>query len=68
MRIVARMLSQEQDGIPGYVAHPEGTESRPGILVAHHAHGVTADYKIDAHRLATLGFNVLVPSLFTTHA
>jgi len=30
----------------------------------HHAHGVTADYKIDAYRLATLGFNVLVPSLF----
>jgi carboxymethylenebutenolidase len=64
MRIVARMLSQEQDGIPGYVAHPEGADSRPGILMAHHAHGVTADYKIDAYRLATLGFNVFVPSLF----
>jgi dienelactone hydrolase len=23
----------------------------------HHAHGVTADYKIDAYRLAQLGFN-----------
>jgi carboxymethylenebutenolidase len=64
MTIVARMLTQEQDGIPGYVAHPEGGGSRPGILMAHHAHGVTADYKIDAYRLATLGFNVLAPSLF----
>jgi dienelactone hydrolase len=64
MRVVARMLNQEQDGIPGYVAHPEGAGLRPGILMAHHAHGVTADYKIDAYRLAGLGFNVLVPSLF----
>ncbi|OGK93007.1 MAG: hypothetical protein A2X50_01355 [Candidatus Rokubacteria bacterium GWF2_70_14] len=64
MTVVARMLTQEQDGIPGYMAHPEGTGRRPGILMAHHAHGVTADYKIDAYRLATLGFNVLAPSLF----
>ena len=61
---IARMLTQEEDGIPGYMAHPEGESRRPGILMAHHAHGVTADYKIDAYRLATLGFNVLVPSLF----
>jgi dienelactone hydrolase len=64
MTIVARMLTQEQDGIPGYMAHPEGPGARPGILMVHHAHGVTADYKIDAYRLATLGFNVLAPSLF----
>jgi dienelactone hydrolase len=64
MRVVARVLNQEQDGIPGYVAHPEGAGPRPGILMAHHAHGITADYKVDAYRLAVLGFNVLVPSLF----
>jgi len=61
---IARMLTQEDDGIPGYMAQPEGEGRRPGILMVHHAHGVTADYKIDAYRLATLGFNVLVPSLF----
>jgi carboxymethylenebutenolidase len=61
---IARMLTQEDDGIPGYMAQPEGPGTRPGILMVHHAHGVTADYKIDAYRLATLGFNVLVPSLF----
>lgn len=64
MTIVARMVTQEQDGIPGYMAHPDAPGARPGILMVHHAHGVTADYKIDAYRLATLGFNVLVPSLF----
>ena len=64
MSVVARMLTLEADGIPGYAAHPEGAGRRPGILMVHHAHGVTADYKIDAYRLAGLGFNVLVPSLF----
>ena len=29
MTIVARMLTQEKDGIPGYMAHPEGPGSRP---------------------------------------
>src|SRR5262249_40350160 len=62
--IVARMVTLEQDGIPGYVAHPEGPGKRPGVLMVHHAHGVTADYKIDAYRLAQLGYNVLVPNLF----
>ncbi|HUG37609.1 MAG TPA: dienelactone hydrolase family protein, partial [Candidatus Limnocylindrales bacterium] len=50
--------------IPGYIAHPNGPGRRPGVLMVHHAHGVTGDYKIDAYELAKLGFNVLVPSLF----
>ena len=62
--IAARMLTMEQDGIGGYMAQPEGAGPRPGVLMVHHAHGVTADYKIDAYRLAQLGFNVLAPSLF----
>ena len=62
--IAARMLTQEQDGIGGYMAQPEGAGPRPGVLMVHHAHGVTADYKIDAYRLAQLGFTVLAPSLF----
>ena len=64
MTIVARMLTLEEDGIPGYLAQPAGPGRRPGVLMVHHAHGVTADYKIDAYRLAGLGFNVFAPSLF----
>jgi dienelactone hydrolase len=64
MTVVARALTLEQDGIPGYGAWPEGGGGRPGVVMVHHAHGVTADYKIDAYRLAVLGFTVLVPSLF----
>jgi dienelactone hydrolase len=64
MTIDARVLTLEADGIPGYMARPDGPGPRPGVLMVHHAHGVTADYKIDAYRLAQLGFNVLAPSLF----
>ena len=64
MNIVARLVTQEADGIPGFMAHPEAPGQRPGILMVHHAHGVTADYKVDAYRLAQRGFNVLVPNLF----
>jgi dienelactone hydrolase len=64
MTITARMLTQEADGIGGYMAQLDGAGTRPGVMMVHHAHGVTADYKIDAYRLAQLGFNVLVPSLF----
>src|SRR2546422_10283817 len=64
MTITARMLTQDKDGIGGYLAPPDGAGARPGIMMVHPAHGVTADYKIDAYRLAGLGFNVFVPSLF----
>jgi dienelactone hydrolase len=64
MTIVARRLTQEGDGIPGYTAHPDSPAAGPGVLMVHHAHGITGDYKIDAYRLAQLGFTVLVPSLF----
>jgi len=57
MTVVARMLTLEADGIPGYAAYSEGAGPRPGIMMVHHAHGVTADYKVDAYRLAALGFN-----------
>jgi dienelactone hydrolase len=68
MNAVARRLTLEDDGIPGYAAYPEGAgpggAARPGVMLVHHAHGITGDYKIDAYRLAQLGYTVLVPSLF----
>src|SRR2546423_15178499 len=66
MTITARMLTQDTDGIGGYMAHPDGAGRRPRVLMAHPAHGVTAGYKIDAYPLAPLGFNVPPPSLFNT--
>lgn len=68
MTIVARRLTQEQDGIPGYAAHPEGTAARLGVLMAHHAHGITGDCKIDAYRLASGGWSSGMPSRTPTMA
>ena len=31
MTIVARRLTLEHDGLPGYMAHPDGAGRRPGI-------------------------------------
>ena len=31
MTIVARTLTQEQDGIGGYIAHPDGAGPRPDV-------------------------------------
>src|SRR4029450_8695745 len=64
MTIVARMLTQESDGIPGYMEHPADPAGRPGVLMVHHAHGVTGDHKIHAYRRAQLGFNALAPDFF----
>ena len=36
MTIVARRLTQEDDGIPGYMAHPDAPGHRPGVLMVHH--------------------------------
>jgi dienelactone hydrolase len=54
--IVARMLTQEQDGIPAYMAHPEGPGPRSGVLMVHPAHGVTADYKVDGRMIVGSSF------------
>ncbi|MBI3057429.1 MAG: dienelactone hydrolase family protein, partial [Betaproteobacteria bacterium] len=64
MSITLRKLTQEQDGIPGWIAHPDGHGRHPGVMMLHHAPGLTGDYKINASLLAGLGFTVLVPSLY----
>ena len=64
MNVVARMLTQEQDGIPGYMAQPEGPGQRPGILMVHHAHGSPPTTRSTPTASPCLGFNVLAPDLF----
>lgn len=60
-----RRLNVEQDGVPGWLAHPKDTDKRrPAVLVLHHAPGLTGDYKSNAALLAELGYVVMVPSLF----
>jgi carboxymethylenebutenolidase len=64
MSITSRRLSKEEDGIPGWIAYPNTRGRHPGVMMLHHAPGLTGDYKINASLLAQLGFTVLVPSVY----
>ena len=64
MSITLRKLTQEQDGIPGWIAHPNTRGRSPGVMMLHHEPGLTGDYKTNASLLAQLGFTVLVPSVY----
>lgn len=64
MRIAARQLSREQDGISGFLAYPAAAQRKPAVLVLHHANGVTADFKSTVVELANLGYAALVPNLY----
>ncbi|MBI2959308.1 MAG: dienelactone hydrolase family protein [Betaproteobacteria bacterium] len=63
MKIAARALSVEKDGIPGYIAHPERTEPGPALLIIHHRYGVSGHLKSVACDLAQFGYATLVPDL-----
>lgn len=64
MNYVWKRLTQEQDGIPAWLAHPAAPGRYPAILMLHHAPGLTGDYKAEAALLAKAGYTVLVPNLF----
>ncbi len=64
MRIAARQLNRDQDGVSGFLAYPATAARRPGVLVLHHANGVTADFKSTVVDLARLGYAALVPNLY----
>jgi dienelactone hydrolase len=64
MRIASKVLHRDQDGVSGFIAYPATAARRPGVLVLHHANGVTADLKTTAADLARLGYATLVPNLY----
>lgn len=64
MKISMRGLSKETDGIPGFVAHPEGQRTGPGLLIVHHHYGVTGHIKSMACNFAELGYTTVVPDLY----
>ena len=64
MNFTMRKLTQEQDGIPGWIAHPDAPGRHPGVMMIYHAPGLTGDYKFHAATLARRGYCVLVPSVY----
>lgn len=64
MTITLTKLTQEKDGMPGWVAYPNAPGPHPAVLMLHHAPGLTGDYKYHCARLAQAGYAVFVPSTF----
>jgi carboxymethylenebutenolidase len=64
MKLVARDLTTEKDGIPGYIAHPDRNQAGPGLLIVHHHYGVTGHLKSVACDFAKLGYTAVVPDLY----
>lgn len=64
MKIVERLLSAEQDGIPGYLACPDRKERGPALLLVHQNTGVTDYIKIEALKFAKLGYTAIIPNLY----
>ena len=64
MTITLTKLTQEADGIPGWVAHPDAPGQHPAVLMLYHAPGLTGDYKHQAARMAQAGYAVFVPQIF----
>jgi carboxymethylenebutenolidase len=64
LRVQERILTEEADGIAGYLAHPTRDEPGPALLLVHQNTGVTGYIKIEAYKYAKLGYTTFIPSLF----
>ncbi len=64
MRIAARQLTIEADGLPGYIAHPLRKERGPGLLLIHQHSGLTGYLKTAAYNFAKLGYTTVIPNLY----
>ena len=62
--VVTRKLTEERDGIPGYIAHPSRTERGPGLLLIHQHSGLTGYLKTEAYKFAKLGYSTVIPNLY----
>ncbi len=64
MKVVARELNADKDGIPGYIAYADRKAPGPGILIVHHHYGVTGHMKATVCNFAKLGYTTVVPDLY----
>ena len=66
MNITTRFEQIPSDGHPMrcYIAQPEGSERRPGLLLFQEAFGVNAHIRDVAERLARMGYVTIAPELY----
>jgi carboxymethylenebutenolidase len=64
MRMVTRKLTEKEDGMPGYIAHPVRQERGPGILIIHSS-GTIGYLRTEAYKFARLGYCAVMPELYS---
>lgn len=64
MKVITRKLTIEEDGVPGYVAHPDRKDRGPSLLLIHQHSGLTGYLKTDAFKFAQLGYTTVIPNLY----
>jgi len=63
-RVVTRSLTEDKDGIPGYIAYSQREERGPALLFIHQHSGLTGYLKTAAYRFAQLGYTTVIPNLY----
>jgi carboxymethylenebutenolidase len=64
MSIITRKLTEKEDGLPGYMAHPVRQERGPGILIIHSS-GTIGYLRTEAYKFAKLGYCAVMPELYS---
>jgi carboxymethylenebutenolidase len=63
-KVIERIMTPEQDGLPGYLAYPERSEPGPALMLIHQNTGVSGYIKIEAQKYAALGYTTVIPNLY----
>lgn len=65
LSLIEQPLTAERDGIPGHLSSPERDQPGPAVILLHSVTGRSGYLKLEARKLAKLGYTTLVPSLYT---
>lgn len=63
-QIITHALTEEGDGVSGFIASPARKLSGPALLIIHHHYGVTGHIKHMACEFAERGYTTMVPALY----
>lgn len=64
MSVAVEKLTEQKDGLPGYLAYPKRISRGPAILVVHHSHGLTEELRLESYDWALRGYTVFIPDMY----
>ncbi|HWP60935.1 MAG TPA: dienelactone hydrolase family protein [Candidatus Acidoferrales bacterium] len=64
MPLITRKLTDNEDGLPGYIAYPDRRERGPAILIVHSS-GTIGYLRTEAYKFAKEGYCTVMPELYS---